>query len=188
VKQERDQAKQSNIAYQHENERCRRESDKREEDNIEWRRQNEGLRDRIDLLKEQIQAKELEAQKSRLQSNKLRQMLKSRDNDDSEPLDAKVVQEFRELRDLTQKIVHKYCTVKTYRVTWGTKLKEVAEKRRAYFEDWDTRLPESVRRLRVRATIFDFIFGEILSQPCFGIQRQEMEDAFIDFEISMDQG
>ena len=111
-------------------------------------------------------ASELQKQKFQESSSKLRDIIVKNSSDDSEPVDSAVTRSFGELRDLIQRIVHKhYSTVpKVYKS--GNPYYERQKKK---FDRWyEKDVPDSMRKYRSRAIIFELLNEEILSRRWFG--------------------
>ncbi|MCJ1386158.1 hypothetical protein MMC17_009284 [Xylographa soralifera] len=93
------------------------------------------------------------------QNAKLRAIIIKGSNTDNEPLDTIVIRLFCDLRDLVRKIVHKH-----YRMDGTIHLEDKScntyfESQIKFFQRFQPDQPDSIRKYRTRAKIFDFVFA-----------------------------
>jgi hypothetical protein len=158
-------------------------------DNEDYRRENQELRDENRRLTEKLQSKEEDVKKYRDQISKLSRRVTANSTQDLyEPSDEKVVEAFRALRDLTQKIVHNRLNIQEDHVRAYSKNARMKEMQTAFFKGWEE-LSDQTRRYRLRAKIFDILNEELFKKPCFGL-AEAVEDSLVNFErsIHLNQG
>lgn len=151
-------------------------------------KENERQRELVESLRRNFGQAETQRRNLVEQNTKLRNIIIKSGNSDSEPLDQVVIKLFCELRDQIVKIVHKQ-----YGKLFADKLVKMNnplwDGQKVFYSQLKE-LPESARRYRARAKIFELLFEDILNVPCFGLD-ETMEDCLGNFEaalISSDQG
>ncbi|KAA6410273.1 MAG: hypothetical protein FRX48_05694 [Lasallia pustulata] len=123
--------------------------------------------EQIDALQKRYMASELQKQKYQESSSKLRDIIVKNSSDDSEPVDSAVTLSFGELRDLIQRIVHKhYTNMPRFRKAGNS----MYDKQRKKFDGWYERdVPDSMKKYRSRAILFELLNEEILCKNWFGL-------------------
>lgn len=139
----------------------------KEQDRHNVERFRDQQREQIDALQKRYMASELQKQKFQESSSKLRDIIVKNSSDDSEPVDSAVTRLFGELRDLIQRIVHKYYSS-------APKLRKVGnslyDRQKKMFDRWYERdVPDSMRKYRSRAIMFKLLEEEVLSKRWFGL-------------------
>ena len=115
---------------------------------------------------------EIELQKRKLQEQnmKLRDIIIKSGNSNDEPLDSVIVKSFGELRELIQKIVHKYYVMRPARLERNKN--SFYEDQKAFYADFRPEVSEANRKFLTRAKIFRLIDSKLLSPPCFGLDGE----------------
>ena len=160
LQRERDQARANVQSLQREKEQECQTVDR-------FRVQQQEQSEQIDALQKRYMASELQKQKYQESSSKLRDIIVKNSSDDSEPVDSAVTQSFGELRDLIQRIVHKhYTNVPRFRKAGNS----MYDRQKKKFDRWYERdVPDSLKKYRSRAILFELLNEEILGRNWFGL-------------------
>lgn len=134
--------------------------------------------ERNDARKLSVEAK-ASIGKLKEQNAKYRNIIIKSGGDSTEVPDDKIHSQFVELRELTQRIVHKYFSAHG-QIKLSRHNNPYFEDQKLFRDDLAHSASESLQRFMMRAKIFAFINDRLLSGNSFGIG--ELEECLTDFE------
>lgn len=117
-------------------------------------------------------------------NTKLRDIIIKSGNNDTESTDSVIIQQFSELRDFIQKIVHQHYSMEPQQL--DVSRSSVFKRQKEFFrgDTFQRNIPDKVRRFRVRAKLFEILNTTILSSQCFGV-GWETEQSLAGFELEL---